>query len=76
MMTVVLDNCRMKDWKIGDRTADIQDGAVHGIGEHNFPWLELATRNQNGFSNKGFNNWNFNKNAGWRNFCSFVHKIN
>jgi hypothetical protein len=39
MMIVVLDNCRMKDWKIGDRTVDIQDGAVHGIGECNFPWL-------------------------------------
>jgi hypothetical protein len=45
MMTVVADNCRMKDWKIGDRTVDIQYGVVHGIGERNFPWLELATRN-------------------------------
>jgi hypothetical protein len=45
MMNVVLDNCRIKDEKIGYRTADIQDGAVHGIGEHNFPWLELAMRN-------------------------------
>jgi hypothetical protein len=50
MMIVVSDNCRMKDWKIGDRTADIQDGAVHGIRERNFSWLELATKNQNGCS--------------------------
>jgi hypothetical protein len=35
----------MRDEKIGYRTADIQDSAVHCIGEHNFPWLELATRN-------------------------------
>jgi hypothetical protein len=28
-----LDNCRMKDGKIGHRTADIQDGAVHEIME-------------------------------------------
>jgi hypothetical protein len=35
----------MKDQGLGFRTADIQDGAVHEIGEHNFPWLELATRN-------------------------------
>jgi hypothetical protein len=46
MMIVVSDNCRMKDWKIDDRTADIQDGVAHGIGERNFLWLELATRNQ------------------------------
>jgi hypothetical protein len=38
----------MKDGKIGHRIANIQDGAVHGIGEHNVPWLELATGNQNG----------------------------
>jgi hypothetical protein len=35
----------MKDWKIGDQTANILDGAVHGIGKRNFPWLELATKN-------------------------------
>jgi hypothetical protein len=39
-----LDNCRMKDGKIGCRTADNQDGAVLEIGENNFPCLELATR--------------------------------
>lgn len=32
---------RMNDGKIGYRTANIQDGAVHGIGEHNFPGLSL-----------------------------------
>jgi hypothetical protein len=48
----------MNDGKIDDRIADIQDGVVHGIGEHNFPWLELATRNQDGCSNPGCKNWN------------------
>jgi hypothetical protein len=33
----------MKDERLGFQTADIQDGAVHKIVEHNFPWLELAT---------------------------------
>jgi hypothetical protein len=47
MMTVVPIDCRMKDEKIGYRTADIQDG------EHNFSRLELATRNQNGCSSPG-----------------------
>jgi hypothetical protein len=76
MMTLVLNNCRMKDWKIGDRTVDIQDGAVHGIGEHNFPWLELATTNQNGCSSSGCKNYNLNQTSSWRNLCSFVHKMN
>jgi len=76
MMTVAPDNCRMKDWKIGDRTTDIQDGVDHGIGEHNFPWLELATRNQNGCSNPSCKNLNLNQTLGWRNLCSFVQKIN
>jgi hypothetical protein len=48
-----LDNCRMKDGKIGYRTADNRDGAVLEIGEHNFPWLELATRNQDDCSSPG-----------------------
>jgi hypothetical protein len=39
-----LNNCRMKDGKIGYRTADFQNGPVPEIGEHNFIWLELATR--------------------------------
>jgi hypothetical protein len=51
-----LDNCRMKDVKIGCRTADNQDGAVLEIGEHNFTWLKLATRNQDGRSNPGCKN--------------------
>jgi hypothetical protein len=37
MMPLVPINCRMKDWKIGDRTADIQDGAVLEIGGARFP---------------------------------------
>jgi hypothetical protein len=38
-------DCRMNDGKIDYQTADIQDGAVHGIGEYNFPWLELSMEN-------------------------------
>jgi hypothetical protein len=51
-----LDNCRMKDGKISYRTADNQDGAVLEIGEHNFLWLELATRNQDGCFNPSCKN--------------------
>jgi hypothetical protein len=32
----------MKDRGLGFRTVDIQIDAVPEIGEHNFPWLELA----------------------------------
>jgi hypothetical protein len=56
-----LDNCRMKDEKIGYRTADNQDGAVLKIGEHNFPWLELATRNQDDCSSPGCRNWDLHQ---------------
>jgi hypothetical protein len=45
MIIFVPDNCRMKDGKIGYQSADIQDGAVPEIGEHNFPWFKLATKN-------------------------------
>jgi hypothetical protein len=45
MIILVEDNCKMKEWNIGYQTTNIQDGAVHEIGEHNFPWLELVTRN-------------------------------
>jgi hypothetical protein len=43
----------MKDWKMDYRTVDIQDGAVHKIGEHNFPWHKHTMRNQNGYSSSG-----------------------
>jgi hypothetical protein len=43
----------MKAWKSGYLTVDIQDGAVHRIGEHNFPWHEHTTRNQNSYSDSG-----------------------
>jgi hypothetical protein len=33
----------MEDWL--SNCMDIQDGAVHEIGEHNFPYHELAMRN-------------------------------
>jgi len=56
-MTILMpDNCRMKDWKIDDQTANIQDGAVHVIGEHNFQWLELPMKNQNGCSSPSCKN--------------------
>jgi hypothetical protein len=70
------DKCRMKDGKIGHRTTDIQDGAVHGIGEHNFPWLELATRNQDSCSSPGCKNLNLIQTLGWRNWCSFAYMKN
>jgi hypothetical protein len=69
-----LDNCRMKDGKIDYRIVDNQDSAVPETGEHNFQWLELATRNQDGCSSPSCNNWNLNQTQGWRNWCSFTHK--
>jgi hypothetical protein len=48
----------MKDRGLGFQTTDIQNDAVPEIGEHNFPWLELATRNQDGCSSPGCKNWN------------------
>jgi hypothetical protein len=62
----------MKDGGLGFRTADIQDGVVHEIEEHNFPWLKLATRNQNDCPNSGCKNWNLIQISGWRNLCSFA----
>jgi hypothetical protein len=57
----------MKEWNIGYQTANIQDGAVHEIGEHNFPWLELVTRNQNGCTSSGWENWNLIQTTSCRN---------
>jgi hypothetical protein len=57
----------MKEWKIDYWTADIQNGVVHKVGEHNFPYHELATRNQNGYSSLGYKNLNFIRTQGWRN---------
>ena len=51
-----LDKRRMKDGKIGYQIVDNQDSAVPEIGEHNFPWLELAMRNQDGRSSPGCKN--------------------
>jgi hypothetical protein len=48
----------IQDGGLGFQIADIQDGAVHKIVEHNFQWLELATRNQDGCSNPGCKNLN------------------
>jgi hypothetical protein len=50
MKIVKEEDYMMKDQGLVFRTTDIQDGAVHEIGEHNFSWLKLATRNQDGCS--------------------------
>jgi hypothetical protein len=71
-----LDNYGMKDGKIDHRIADIQNDAIPEIGEHIFPWLELATRNQNGCSSPDGKNWNLNRTPGWRNLCSFARMEN
>jgi len=56
----------MKDGRLGFQIADIQDGAVHEIVEHNVPWLELATRNHDGCSSPGCKNLNLIQTLGWR----------
>jgi hypothetical protein len=48
----------MKDRKMDYQTADNQDGAVHQLGEHNFPYHEHTTKNQNGCSSLGYKNLN------------------
>jgi hypothetical protein len=48
--------------KIGCRTVDNQDGAVHQLGEHNFLWHELATKNQNGCFSPDYKNLNLIQN--------------
>jgi hypothetical protein len=52
------DDHMMKDGGLDFQIADIQDGAVHEIMEYNFPWLELAIRNQDGCSSPGCKNLN------------------
>ena len=66
----------MKDWKINYRIVDIQDGAVHKIGEHNFPQHELATRNQNNCSSLGCRNQNLIHTLDWKDWCSSAHLKN
>jgi hypothetical protein len=56
----------MKDRVLGFQIADIQDDAVHEIVEHNFPWLELATRNQDSYSSMGCKNLDLIETLGWR----------
>jgi hypothetical protein len=48
------------------RSEDIQNDAVHEIREHNFPWLELATRNRDGCSDPSCKNLNLIQTLGWR----------
>jgi hypothetical protein len=60
------DDHMVKDRRLGFRTANIQDGAVHEIVEHNFPWLELVTRKQDGYSSPGCKNLNLIQTLGWR----------
>jgi hypothetical protein len=50
MKIVEKNDHMMKDEGLGFRTVDIQNGAVHQIGEHSFLWLELATINLDGWS--------------------------
>jgi hypothetical protein len=56
----------MKDGGLAFRTTDIQDGAVHEIREHNFPWLKLAKRNQDGCYSSGCKNLNLIQTLDWR----------
>jgi hypothetical protein len=48
------------------KDGELQNGAVHEIGEHNFSWLELATINQDGCSSPGCKNLNLIQTLGWR----------
>ena len=66
----------MKDLKKDYRIADIQNGAVRKIGEHNFPQHEIATKNWNGCSSPGCKNLNLIQTQGWRNWCSTTHAKN
>jgi hypothetical protein len=66
----------MKDRKMDYWTADNQDGAIHQLGEHNFPLHEHATKNQNGCSSLGYKNLNLIQTQDWRNWCSFAHVKN
>jgi hypothetical protein len=76
-MKIVEENDHMmKDEGLDFRTANIQDGVVHEIGKHNFPWLELATRNQNVCSSSGCKNLNLIQTLNWRNWCLFAHMKN
>ena len=66
----------MKDLKKDYRTADIWNGAVRKIGEHNFLQHELATKNQNGCSSLGYKNLNLIQTQVPRNQCSTAHAKN
>ena len=66
----------MKAWKIGCQIADIQNSAVHKIGEHNFSQHELATKNRNGCSNLNYKNLNLIQTQSQRNWCSSAHAKN
>jgi hypothetical protein len=48
------------------KDGELQNGAVHEFGEHNFSWLELATINQDGCSSPGCKNLNLIQTLGWR----------
>jgi hypothetical protein len=71
-MMLIPDNCRMKDWKIGDRTVDIQDGAVHGIGERK----SLPRQIRMVAPVRVVKIRILNQTLGWRILCSFGHKMN
>jgi hypothetical protein len=76
IIVIVTLDCMMKDEGIGYQTADSLNGAIHKVGEHNFSWLELATRNYNNYSSLGCKNWNLIQISSWRKKCSFAHKKN
>ena len=66
----------MKGQKTGCRTADIQDYAIHQLGERNFSQHELAARNQNGCSNSGCKSQNVIQTPGWKSWCLSTHMKN
>ena len=66
----------MNGKKIGYRTTDNQDGAVRQLGEHNFLQHELATKNQEGYSNLDYKNLNLIQAQDQRNWCSSAHVQN
>jgi hypothetical protein len=55
----------MMDWKIDYLTADILDGAIHKIGEHNFSY--------HGCFSPRCKNLNLIQTSSWRNWCSSAY---
>ena len=66
----------MKDLKKDYRIADIRNGVVRKIGEHNFLQHEIAMKNPNGCFSPDCKNLNLIQIQGWRNWCSTAHAKN